>query len=341
MGVSEFRQDLVSGTWVLIATKRGKRPQIQQDQERFYQPAEGCPFEDPEATGHGEPLYVSVRGKEVPASSDYKGSWTLQVIKNKYPALQSGVCGVARINGPSRIFDANGFHELVITRDHERSFAQFTVDETVEVLKAYRMRYRIIAHDDCGAYVLIFHNHGRSAGASIYHHHSQIISTPILPPEILSSIRGSEQFFKNYGTKVHDLLIEWEMDQKKRIVYENEYFVVICPFTSGSPYELRIFPKTSSPRFELIEDRDLPHLADAINVTLRKLHKALGDPDYNFYIHTAPVAKDPLVSYDFYHWHIEIVPRIKVDAGFELATAISINSIDPDEAAELLRKTQA
>lgn len=339
MSVSEFRQDLVSGTWVLIATKRGNRPKPREEKERFHQPKEDCVFEDPQATGHGEPLYVSVKGQEVPITGDFRDSWTLQVIKNKFPALQSGVCGVARINGPSRVFDANGFHELVITRDHERSFAQFTNEETQEVFKAYRTRYKIIAHDDCGAYVLIFHNHGRSAGASIYHSHSQIISTPILPPEILSSIRGSEQFFKNYGTKVHDLLIEWELDQKKRIVYENEYFVAMCPFTSKSPYEMTLFPKRSSPHFELISDDDLVHLADAVNTVLRKLYNALGDVDYNMYIHTAPVAKDPSVSYDFYHWHIEIVPRVKVDAGFELATAISINSMDPDEAAEHLRET--
>jgi UDPglucose--hexose-1-phosphate uridylyltransferase len=338
MAVSEFRQDLVSGSWVLISTGRSKRPHASDQEPKVHPPKEGCPFEDPQAAGNGEPLCVLSHGEEL-STKDYKDKWTVQVIANKFPALQRGVCGPARINGPARVFDANGFHELVITRDHERSFAQFTSEETQEVLRAYRSRYEVISRDDCGAYVLIFHNHGPSAGASIYHNHSQIISTPILPPEILASIHGSEQFFKNYGTKVHDLLIEWELDQKIRIVYENEQFIAFCPFTSKSPYEIRIFPKISSARFELIDDKGIVQLADALNTIFRKLHKALGDPDYNFYIHTAPVAKDPSVSYDFYHWHIEIVPRIKIDAGFELATAISINSVDPDEAAQLLRET--
>lgn len=331
----EFRQDLVSGHWVLIAPARARRPEPKKDETPVRQTSGACPFDNPQATGHGLPLLVFANGRELDPAGDLDG-WTTQIIPNKFPALQAGVCGPARETGPFPIRDANGFHEIVITRDHQRSFAQFTPAQAAEVITAYRARYRHIAQDECGAYILIFHNHGPSAGATIAHNHSQIISTPILPPEVLESIRGSERYYAKHGAKVHDILIDWEMKERKRLIYENERFIAFCPFVSRTPYEMRIFPKTSNPYFERMPDDSIPYLADALTTVLAKAHGALGDPDYNFYIHTAPVATDESVSYDHYHWHVEIVPRVKIDAGFELATAISINQVDPDEAAALL-----
>ena len=78
-------------------------------------------------------------------------------------------------------------------------------------------------------------------------------------------------------------------------------------------------------------------MADSLNTIIRKLYKVLDDPDYNFYIHTAPT--DNNTDYGYYHWHIEIVPKIGVFGGFELGTDMYINMIDPDEAAKLLRET--
>jgi UDPglucose--hexose-1-phosphate uridylyltransferase len=332
---SEFRQDIVSGQWVLIATERSKR-KPKEKKAPFYQLKEACPFENP-VQSNGEPAIVYNRGQRV----QWPSEWTTMVIRNKYPALQSGVCAPPRNFGPTHIADANGFHELVITRDHEQSFAHFLEEETLEILMAYRERYKEIAQDDCGAYVLIFHNHGPSAGASIFHNHSQIISTPIIPPYILERIHGSEQYFQKNGKRVHDVMIDWERSEHKRIVYENEKFICLCPFASRTPYEIRIFPKVSSANFEMSNDADLASLADALNTILKKIYVLLDNIDYNFYIHTAPVQKDSSINYDYYRWHIEIAPRIGIAAGFELATAIYINSVDPDQAAAELLNTHA
>ena len=332
MAIAEFRQDLVSGHWVLISTERAKR-KTSAVVERLHQPKESCPFEDPVASNGGKPSLVFSHGKR----TSYSNDWTTLVVRNKYPALQEGVCGPVRQIGPFNVADAFGYHELVITRDHDRSFAQFSHEEVKEVLLAYRERYREIAQDDCGAYILIFHNHGKAAGASLYHHHSQIISTPILPPEVITSIAGAERYHRDHGKRVHDVMLEWELKEGKRIVYENGHFVVLCPYASKTPYEMRIFPKVGRPRFDDISDGELHALADALSVVTKKLY-ALDNVDYNFYIHTAPVKKDSTTDYSFYHWHIEVVPRVGIVAGFELATAIYINSMDPDQAAQELRK---
>jgi UDPglucose--hexose-1-phosphate uridylyltransferase len=212
-------------------------------------------------------------------------------------------------------------------------------EETLEVLKVYKDRYNSISQDECGDYVLIFHNHGRLAGASVYHNHSQILSMPIIPPGILKNIKGAKDFFERTGEKVHEMIIEWEIEQNKRIIFENNKFIALCPFVSRTPYEMRIFPKKKSSNFGDIKDEDLVLLAEILNNVLKKLYIALNNPDYTFFVHTSPIKKDTSGLYDFYHWHIEIMPRFSIAAGMELGTNVFVNTVDPDEAAKLLRET--
>lgn len=338
MAVNEFRKDLVSGEWVLVSSLRAKRPH-DGSRERLTQTATECVFEPSSLREQSAPLLIYDHGSSIPWSGDWTAPWTTAVIKNKFPALSEGVCGAPRQVGPYLAHDANGFHELVITRDHERHFAQFSVPETAEVLRAYRDRYLEIAKDECGDYISIFHNHGRAAGASVMHNHSQIISTPIVPPEIVRSLQGADEYFQQHRKPVHRAMIDWEEREDKRIVYQNEDFIAFCPFVSKAGYEVRIFPKRQLPRFESSTDAELNQCADALNAILRTLSAALDDVDYNFYVHTAPVLRDPLIDYDYYHWHIEVVPRIPIAAGFELSTAIYINPFDPDDAARHLRES--
>ncbi|MEX2090884.1 MAG: HIT domain-containing protein [Candidatus Paceibacterota bacterium] len=333
--LNEFRQDLVSGDWVLFATGRAKGHVNKK--EKFYQPKEGCPFENLQASGNEEPVLVFNRGSRSNLEEYRAGNWTTVVVPNKNPAVLPGICPPPTKKGPFSKMTAAGFHELVITKEHDKSFCCFVPKEIVEVLTVYRERYREISKDECGEYILIFHNRGPAAGATIYHNHSQILSTPIMPPDILRSIKGSESYYKEHGKRVHEEMLQWEIKEGKRIIYDDGHFIAFCPFVSKVPYEIRIFPKKFNPRFEMITDEEIGALANTLDSVLKKMDKALDEPDFNFYIHTAPVRKNH--HDEFYHWHIEVVPRLSIVGGLELGTDIYVNVIDPDDAAELLRKT--
>lgn len=335
--LNEFRQDLVSGDWVLFAISRAKG-HIKK-KEKFYQPKKGCPFDDLLASGHGEPVMVFNRGVRSNIEEYRAGNWTTIVIPNKHPAVVSGICPPPTKKGPFQKMAAAGFHELVITKDHDKSICCFTPEETMELLTAYRDRYREISKDECGQYILIFHNRGLASGATIFHNHSQILSTPVLPPEILRSTKGTKDYYREHGQKVHDVMLQWEIQEGRRIIYDDGHFIAFCPFVSKTPYEIRIFPKKFNPRFETITEDEIPSLANALNSVLKKMDKALDEPDFNFYIHTAPVRKNH--QDEFYHWHVEIVPRLSIIGGLELGTDVYVNVVDPDEAAELFRKTDA
>ena len=324
---SQLRQDLVSGDWIVIAPGRAKRPHqlIKKKVKRQTAPKETCPFEDPQKTGHGAPVLSYGSGK-----------WDLQIIENKYPAFSHlNMCSVISKDGPYSVTDTGGHHELLITRNHHKNLSQLSRNQARQVLEAFRDRYLMLSGDKCIAYVSMFQNWGSSAGASIYHPHFQFIAAPIVPPDIMHSLRGSIRYYDKNQKCVHCVMIDWEKKYKKRIIYENKGAIAFAPFVSKSAFEVRIFPKKHLPYFENTLDTDMDYVSDALQNTLRKIRKNLHDPDYNFFIHTSPL-KDK-EKHKQYHWHIEIIPKTSLAAGFELGTGIDINSVDPDVAAKLLK----
>jgi UDPglucose--hexose-1-phosphate uridylyltransferase len=129
-------------------------------------------------------------------------------------------------------------------------------------------------------------------------------------------------------------MAEWELESRKRLVFENDSFLAFCPYSSRVAFEVWIIPKKHKPYFERITMSEKEEVAQALQEAISRIHQGLDNPDYNFYIHTSPAdGKD----YPHYHWHIEILPRTTVWAGFELSTGIEISTIEPEIAAEFLR----
>lgn len=332
---SELRFDLVSKDWIVIATGRARRPETFKKEKRksIEVAKKDCPF--CQLDTQEKPTLIFVNGKKVPLSQGIPKNWTTIVVPNKFPAFIKSDTLRERAEGPYQLMDAVGFHEVIITRDHKKQMAQFSVKEIKEVIDVYQERYLELSNEKFVNYISIFHNQGAEAGASIVHPHSQLIAIPLTDPDITRSLRGSRQFYKIHKKCVHCLMLEWDREEGSRVVFENKEFVVVCPFASRVAFEIRIFPKKHYAYFERINERQKEYLAEAFQVALSKLYKALNDPPYNFFLHTAPCDGR---NYDHYHWHWEILPKTAVWAGFELGVGIEISTIEPEKAAEYLRQ---
>ncbi|MBI3442830.1 MAG: DUF4921 family protein [Candidatus Sungbacteria bacterium] len=327
--ISELRQDLVSGDWVVIATGRSKRPNdfISPKRARFVQLKKTCPFE--KRFSNARVIYVKDGKAE---GSD----WWVQTVPNRYPALDTGVCAVFGKKGPYTVTNGAGAHEVVITADHTRSFASMTDQEAELVVQMYQDRFRMLQDDSCAKYISLFHNHGKLAGASISHPHSQIIAIPVIPPDVASSIEGSERYFAKEKKCVHCVMLQYDVKSRERLICESTYFITVAPFASRTAFELRIFPKSHHARFEDIAPDERADFARVLRISLAKLYHGLKNPDYNFFLHTAPVKNGR--SFEHYHWHFEILPKTAIWAGFEIGTGIEISTIRPESAAAFLRK---
>ena len=77
-------------------------------------------------------------------------------------------------------------------------------------------------------------------------------------------------------------------------------------------------------------DEEIAAVALATRDALARLARALDDPPYNVVVHSAPP------SATTFHWYVEITPRLSVIAGFEQATGLFVNTVDPAQAARVL-----
>lgn len=326
--ISELRRDAVSGEWVLIATGRAKRPHefAAASGRHAALPSDTCPFDI--LFPHAYAVYGN-------GSEGQGDDWQVQVVPNKYPALQEGMCSPSYTRGPYEAADGVGHHEVVITRDHDRTIGAMTPEEVDTVLRAYQDRCHALRQDPCVRYISIFHNHGPQSGATIAHPHSQIIALPVVPPDIARSLAGSQAYFRREGACAHCAIVRYEREAGERVVYENEHCVVLAPFASKAAFELRVLPLRHSAYFEATDPRERLGAAAALRAALAVLGRGLGSPDYNFFLHTAPPASDD--AHAHYHWHIEIIPKTAVWAGFEISTGIEISTISPEAAASFLR----
>lgn len=329
--MSEFRQNIATGEWVIIAPERQQRPDdynrdrlcgCASDSEPYQKE---CPFCRDNEHLCMEPLYSIQDGKD----------WTLRVVPNIFAAVNQQV-------DPTRIRDgihlkAGGYgiaDVLIESHLHNADITTLPLRQVEEIIKAYRYRYNEMASDPAINIVNVFRNHGGSAGASLKHPHSQIIGCMVAPPHVTDQIDYAKRAFNTWGNCVYCTAIEDELKNKIRVVQETEHFLAFCPFASKSPYEIRIFPKRHSSVFGAINAEEEGDMALILQQVLQRLKALLGDPDYNYYIRSVTTCEG-LVQ--FYHWYLAIVPRISHYAGFELGTGIFINTSSPEICAEELR----
>lgn len=334
---SELRYDPISGEWVLVAPERFHPETLKRWRpKREVPPKSKDIFKDPLKTISEYIMWEYVEGKPTGEAHPEKSKhWRILVLQNKYPAVSHNPKKISAVHGIFPVLAGSGQHDLLVTRGYRENFPLLSKEEAFHVFEAFRDRYLMFFGDKKVKYVSIFHNWGKMAGASVYHPHYQILGIPITPPDVERSLSGSEAYFRRYKKCAHCTAIAWEKKQKKRIIAESEYGIAFAPFVSRNSFEIKIFPKAHRAFFENTLDVELADIAGLLQEVLRKVEKNLKDPDYNFYIHTAPIGDKK--RHKSYHWHIEVVPRWNVPAGFEYATGILINVVDPDVAAKVLK----
>jgi UDPglucose--hexose-1-phosphate uridylyltransferase len=223
---------------------------------------------------------------------------------------------------------ADGAHEVLVNApEHVVSLAQLSEERFGTAVSFWRERMRAFADDS--AYLHLIVNEGLEAGASREHTHAQLYALRFVPAEIARERERMKAY--NERTMGGDLLVDViteEIRRRDRVVAVDEEAVLLCPYASRSPFEMRVVPRTASPSFESDGEAGTAMIRRAI----QGLAKLFGPPPFNLWVRTAP--RDA----DRFHWHVDIVPRLTVLAGFELGTGTPINVYPPERAAADLRE---
>jgi UDPglucose--hexose-1-phosphate uridylyltransferase len=329
---TEMRQDPTTKEWVIIARDRAKRPHELVREHNGgslpeYSPT--CPF-CPGNESMSPPEILSI---EDPGT----GCWRVRVFANKYPALSPvGSTKRREEDGFFRSMDGIGMHEIIVeTPRHDERLARMDAGDIKLVLRAYRERYNALRTAESVRAIIIFKNHGPSAGTSLIHSHSQLVATPVIPRTMRIRRSVAADYFDSTGRCLYTDLVEHERDAGTRILYETNRFVVFHPFASTRPFETWIVPKSRQASFGSITDQDLAQLAGMLQTTLGALDGGLNNPDYNYILHSAPIGEEDV---KYFLWHLRIIPRTTTMAGFEIGSGMCINPAMPEDTAQFIRE---
>ncbi len=326
----ELRKDPVVGRWVIIATDRARRPS-----DFVAEPVRPVGTECVFCEGNEDKTPPELLAGRSPESRPNGPGWSYRVVANKFPALR--IEGELEPTGEGLFDRMNGVgaHEVVIeTPTHAASLATLPVEAVADVLLAFRERMVDLKKDPRFEYVLVFKNHGEPAGASLEHPHSQLIATPIIPIMVAEEVAGAARYYQLKERCVWCDILRQERRGGRRTIVEAGGFIALAPFAPRFPFETWILPTVHRAAFEESGVDELRNLAELLSGFLRRMNRVLGDPPFNFMLHTAPLRGSELESF---HWHLEVIPKLTRVAGFEWGSGFFINPLPPEDAAAALR----
>lgn len=325
--MSQMRLNQLTGRWVTIVAERAQRPNDFAPRANLEDLEAGrpCPF----CPGNEESTPPALE------TSEEDGTWSMRVIPNRYPAFIGDDAFSVHNLGPVFVMaEASGIHEVfVFTPDHRGSLHELDDQHAGDLMFALQRRLTDHASSEHVRYTQAIVNHGREAGASIAHPHGQILGLPFVPGEILDEEKAFARFA---GGCLLCTTMEAELSAGHRVVLSNDDVVVVCPYWSGTPFELLIMPREHEPHLQHASERSLRTVGIALRDALGHLDAAIGDVSYNLGFHTAPHQHTGQ-----YHWHAHVWPNLVTQAGFERGTGVMINVVSPEFATDTLRSVGA
>jgi UDPglucose--hexose-1-phosphate uridylyltransferase len=342
---SEMRFDWLADRWVIIAPQRTARPDDFIRQPVRLQDAATCPF----CSGKEDETPTAV-ATYAGAKSSSASHWRVRVVPNKFPAVNTPLEGIGVPHFEAAVDSEHepgdridlfrrrelfGAHEVIIeSPEHVQSITGLDAEAIDLVFQAYRDRLDYWLHQRRCAYAVLFKNVGQDAGASLAHTHSQLIATDEVPSDIKRSVDRMQLFFQRESECLFCRMAQDELDFELRVVEQTRDFVAFCPFASRCPSSVTVIPKRHESHFELLDPFATRQLSWLVHRLIRRIEKCYPETAYNFVLHTAP---NCLSNPEFFHWRLELFPRLTKVAGFEWGSDCYINPLAPEEAAHNLR----
>jgi len=305
--MAEIRLDPVDKYTVVIAPERNKRPKDVWDNTKKI--SSKCPF---------CPGNEKLTPPDSFSLKDKLDKWIIRTFPNKYPAFIDSSKGIS------------GIQEVIVESvSHNLNMGEYSKGHLTNILFAYKNRILALKKKKDIKYVIVFKNHGISAGASLVHPHSQIVGLSVVPPKIVEKTNVLADLYHKNKTCHYCM-----MGKTSNSIYENSSFRSFIPETARFSYECWITPKTHNAYYEQTTSDQLENLADVILKLLKAVNDLLKYPALNLIINTEFDKKNE----QFFHWNIQLIPRTAQLAGFEMATGYYMNQVKPSQAADQLKK---
>jgi UDPglucose--hexose-1-phosphate uridylyltransferase len=324
--------------WVVVSPHRTQRPWQGQTEDAVTAPAKQY---DPEcylcpgnmrAGGHRTPVYTStyvfdndfaaLKSDVTPAEFDLNDAGLLRA------TTERGVCRV-----------------LCFDPRHDLTLATMDVSAIRRVVDVWAEQERELSSRDDIRYVQIFENRGALMGASNPHPHGQIWATEHIPNEPAAELASQSEYLAKHGRLLLMEYLELELQQRERIVAENDSWVALVPFWAVWPFETLVLPRTHVRNINALDAAGRDGLASILKTITAGYNRVFNAPfPYSMGFHGAPCDAN---EHNEWQLHAHFYPPLlrsatirKFMVGFELLGSPQ-RDITPESAAETLRRVMS
>ena len=313
--MAELRWNPLIKDWVMIASHRQNRPQM---------PKDWCPF--------------------CPGSGKVPDKFTVYKYDNDFPALSQNPPVPDDVE--TNIYKtkpAYGKCEVILySPEHTVTLPELPVTHIRELVDLWTERFNELSKDEKIKYVFIFENRGAAVGVTMPHPHGQIYGYSVIPKKIELEINSFKEHEAETGNCLMCDMIKDEIEAKKRIIAENDDFIVFLPFFTEYPYGVYIAAKRHFQNLNDMTEHEKDSLAAILKETAGTLDSLFDFAfPYMMCMYQNPVNTGE--NTDFHHFHIAFYPpmrsadKIKYCASSETGAWAHCNPTAPEEKAEELR----
>eukprot|EP00055_Hartaetosiga_balthica_P015753 m.95488 g.95488 ORF g.95488 m.95488 type:complete len:443 (-) comp8949_c0_seq1:1179-2507(-) len=233
---SHRRYNPLLDEWVLVAPHRMKRPWKGQVEPPFDFSA--IPKHDPQnglcpgvtrSSGEKTPEYTStyVFENDFPSLADDLPQ------PSKDQANLNELMKLSGISGECRVMCFHPHTNMTLPLMDEKSIGE-VIDTWSEQLKDLGKRF---------LWVQIFENKGAAMGCSNPHPHCQIWASNHLPNIAYKKDKTQKEYFVKHGKQMLLDYASMEIKEDKRVVLQNDDWIVVVPWWALWPFETMILPK--------------------------------------------------------------------------------------------------
>lgn len=326
------RYNPLTGEWIQVSPHRAKRPWQGKEEES---PGEQKPKYDPEC-------YLCPGNDRAGDASnpDYKSTF---VFTNDFSALKPDI--------PSEEFNQQDLlvakgekgicRVICFSPRHDLTLPEMEFTQIREVVDLWISEYTELGNRPYINYVQIFENKGQIMGCSNPHPHGQIWAQQTIPDEPAKELRQQTEYFEKHSKTLLSDYLDLEIDQDKRIVVQNDHFVVVVPYWAFWPFETLVISRRPFSRFTDMTDDEKDGLADIVKQITVKYDNVFNVSfPYSAGFHPAPTDGQ---DYPQWHFHMHFYPPLlrsatvkKFRVGYEMLGNPQ-RDITPESSAELLK----
>jgi UDPglucose--hexose-1-phosphate uridylyltransferase len=316
---SHLRWHPLRGEWVAYASHRQNRT--------FLPPKEYNPL-------------LPSSSEEMPTELPV-GPYDAAVFENLFPTL-SGDPGEAPADLTVPARTGYGVCEVVVfTQDPRSSLGELPLGHIELLFEVWGQRTAEIGARDGIEYVMPFENKGVEVGVTLHHPHGQIYAYPFVPPVPARELGEQRAHFEATGKTLLGGLIDAELRDGRRLLYEGSEAVAFVPVCARYSYEVWVAPRAPTARLDLLTEAQRRDLSRALKTVLRKYDLLWNRPfPYLMVFHQAPTDGG---EHPYAHLRMELSPpyrsrdRLKYLAGTELGAGMFASDSLPEEKAAELR----